>query len=86
MDTYSGGIAGAFIANNGGEVICKSCWSTGSIGNGAGGIFGYYSGVNTGVIRAINYYSTGAMVIGAAGGIFGFISFFTPYNIVEGLS
>ncbi len=54
----AGGIAGAFAGDNGGSLVCESCWSTGEIqGGGAGGIAGHWCH-NVVITKC---YSTGAV-------------------------
>jgi len=69
MGQLDGGIVGQSAGNSGGTVICEQCFSTGVIGNFAGGIFGDYAG-NGGTAQAIKCYTTGS-IGGNGGGIFG---------------
>lgn len=65
----SGGIVGSNGGSDGGSVTCEQCWSTGSIGDDAGGIFSREAGT-AGQAVADKCYSTG-LIAGYAGGIFG---------------
>jgi hypothetical protein len=66
IGSMAGGILGISAGASSGNVLCQSCWSSGSIDSGGGGIAG--NGVQIATIQ--NCYSTGA--IGQqAGGICG---------------
>jgi hypothetical protein len=75
ISVAGGCIVGSRAGSNGGYVRCNQCWSTGSVGDYAGGIFGQYAADSENSIGgeaiANNCYSTGSISIQNAGGIFG---------------
>ena len=76
INTYSGGIAGANAASDGGSLCIIGCSSSGSIGHSGGGIVGYDAGYNSnilnyGVVFIETCWSSGFIIGIGAGGIIG---------------
>ena len=65
-----GGIAGSYLAKDGGYINIVGCYTTGIIGENAGGIIGIHAGELGGEVNIARCFSTG-LIGNSAGGIAG---------------